>query len=113
MTVLHGGKKPCISREAIDLLMEHSWPGNVRELQNVIQFAVMKSKNKEILPEHLPPYLIEKRITPSYKMERRKKLTQAQVIEALQKAKGNKRQAAKALGVARSTLYRFLDSLNN
>lgn len=109
---LHKNRRPSISSQAIDVLMGHSWPGNVRELQNVIQFAVMKSKSKKILPHHLPSYLTNNPKELS-RAQRKKKLNKAQVMAALEKAKGNKRRAAAYLGVARSTLYRFLDGLKS
>ncbi len=37
----------------IDVLLEHSWPGNVRELKNVIQRAVLMSKNNVIMESDL------------------------------------------------------------
>jgi transcriptional regulator of acetoin/glycerol metabolism len=44
-----------------------------------------------------------------YKRIRKLKLTESRVTEALEMASGNKRDAAKILGVSRSTLYRFFD----
>ena len=39
---------------AMDLLMRYDWPGNVRELENVIERAVILSREQFITPEALP-----------------------------------------------------------
>jgi two-component system response regulator HydG len=41
--------------EAIDVLSRYSWPGNVRELENVVERAVILTKQEMITPEALPP----------------------------------------------------------
>ena len=43
------------TEEALQELVRHSWPGNVRELRNVIQRAVILSRESEIQPADLPP----------------------------------------------------------
>jgi transcriptional regulator with PAS, ATPase and Fis domain len=45
---------PVISKEALDVLLEHPWPGNVRELKNVIERLVIRSSGGEIKREDLP-----------------------------------------------------------
>ena len=35
-------------------MMDYHWPGNVRELKNVIQFSVVRSRGRVILPTDLP-----------------------------------------------------------
>jgi PAS domain S-box-containing protein len=102
------GRKPPLSPKALVLLMTYDWPGNVRELQNAIQYAYVKSKGDVIRPMHLPSAIG----SPLFKINRRRKgrrkLDQKAVRDALRHADGNKLQAAKLLGVNRSTLYRFL-----
>ncbi|MES0447370.1 MAG: sigma 54-interacting transcriptional regulator, partial [Desulfobacterales bacterium] len=45
---------PDISDDAMSQMMDYHWPGNVRELENAIQFAIVKCKGREILPDDLP-----------------------------------------------------------
>ena len=45
---------PVISREALDVLVEHGWPGNVRELKNVVERLVIRSSGGEIGRDDLP-----------------------------------------------------------
>lgn len=43
-----------LSREAVQVLAQHSWPGNVRELRNVIERAVvLADSGMEIKAEHI------------------------------------------------------------
>lgn len=45
--------KIVLSNKAEELLNSYSWPGNIRELQNVLERAVVLSKDSIILPEHI------------------------------------------------------------
>jgi transcriptional regulator with PAS, ATPase and Fis domain len=103
----HAGVK--LSPEALSIFQTHDWPGNCRELQNVIQYALVKCQGDEIRPEHLPSTIFANENYVFVRHRRPSKLREELVIEALQKAGGNKRRAAEFLGVARSTLYRFFD----
>ncbi len=103
-------KVPQVSSEALSLLKDYNWPGNIRELQNVVQFALMKCKGKSIELEHLPAYIEEnaQRGKMDTSWGRKRKLDEQSVLAALKKTNGNKLAAAKELGVARATLYRFI-----
>jgi DNA-binding NtrC family response regulator len=103
------GRKPSLSLEALVMLMAYDWPGNVRELQNVIQYACVKCKGDVIRPMHLPSAITKPSSNFTRRRKRRRKLDQKAVRDALRHTNGNKLQAAKLLGVNRSTLYRFLD----
>ncbi len=48
-----------IGKDAEQILLGYSWPGNVRELKNVIERAMILEIENEILPEHLPPEIID------------------------------------------------------
>ncbi len=97
-----------ISPETLEIFTSYHWPGNVRELQNVIQFALINSPGSRIESRHLPPHL---NLSPSFQppVKKRRKLDPADVSATLTQANGNKQDAAKLLGVSRSTLYRFFD----
>ncbi len=98
-----------ISNEATDALSQYSWPGNVRELRNAIEYGYVKCYDNLIRLEHLPP-----EITDNHKKKRKKpgphpKLKKEDIMAALSKTNGNRRNAAKELNVSRATLYRYLD----
>ncbi len=48
-----------ISKDAEQIMIGYSWPGNVRELRNVIERAMILEMENEIMPEHLPPEIID------------------------------------------------------
>ena len=103
-------KKIKLFPSALSILMAHSWPGNVRELQNVIQFALVKTRGVRIEPEHLPPVLHAYMANTSLPRPRESNLKTAEVFKALAKTKGNRLRAAELLGISRSTLYRFFSN---
>jgi DNA-binding NtrC family response regulator len=103
-------QKVTVSPEVENMLMNYAWPGNVRELRNVLQYASVRTTSNVITPADLPPNLnLSEPLKKPYKRIRNLKLTESRVTEALEMASGNKRDAAKILGVSRSTLYRFFD----
>jgi transcriptional regulator with PAS, ATPase and Fis domain len=103
-------KKIRVSPSALSILMAHSWPGNVRELQNVIQFALVKTRGARIEPEHLPPVLQAYMANTGLPRHRESNLKAAEVFKALAKTNGNRLRAAELLGISRSTLYRFFSN---
>jgi transcriptional regulator with PAS, ATPase and Fis domain len=96
-----------ISHESMVLIMNYNWPGNIRELENAIQFAIVKCRGSEILPQNLPMEL-QNLAGISHSRGPSKKLDIDSVKSALKQTGGNKAKAARLLGVGRATLYRFL-----
>jgi transcriptional regulator with PAS, ATPase and Fis domain len=96
-----------IHPEAMKGLYGHDWPGNVRELENCIEFAAYLADGDEVLPEHLPDYLLrDGNAEPAYPHGVQDTIERSRIERALESAKGNIGEAAKQLGVSRSTLYR-------
>ncbi len=96
--------------EAIDALSAYSWPGNVRELRNAIEYAYVKSRDSVIRTEHLPPEIITYQQKSKKKTGPPLKIKKEEVVNALEITSGNRKDAAKFLGIGRATLYRYLDS---
>ncbi|MBE8163390.1 MAG: sigma-54-dependent Fis family transcriptional regulator [Bdellovibrionaceae bacterium] len=48
-----------LSAEAAEKLKKYRYPGNVRELENIIERIIAIESEPIILPEHLPPLLLE------------------------------------------------------
>jgi transcriptional regulator with PAS, ATPase and Fis domain len=109
------GRRFVLSPEAADTLVRHEWPGNVRELKTALQYATALAEDGEIRVEHLPEDVMTEAVprsangheaqeaTPSRRLAEREALRMA-----LDRARGNMSEAARQLGVARSTLYRMI-----
>jgi DNA-binding NtrC family response regulator len=102
-----------VSPRVLDLLQRYPWPGNVRELANVIERALVVARGTIILPEHLPPLLLETRPDPAGRTGATELSLESaereQILRALQASGGKRIEAARLLGLSRRTLYRKLD----
>ncbi|MDR7866453.1 MAG: sigma 54-interacting transcriptional regulator [Sporomusaceae bacterium] len=101
------------SPEALALLTGYYWPGNVRELENVIERAYNLLEGDSIDPPHLPDEIRfhAGAADGSAGHQPTLRLADAEkelILAALQRAGGNHTQAARLLGIARSTLYEKL-----
>lgn len=101
-----------IHEDTYELLKRYSWPGNVRELENIIERAVVLTKNKVILPEDLPPSILEHKEEQSGEEEsiaslkKALELPEKKIIEkALKVNKWNRQKTASMLKVNRTTLF--------
>lgn len=112
----HGMKVKGVSQKALNLLMAYQWPGNVRELENTIESIMVINSPEVIDVSHLPkeirtfrerPETISIRIgTPLKEVE--KEL----LLGTLKLTRGNKRKAAKLLGVNVRTIHRKIEELS-
>jgi DNA-binding NtrC family response regulator len=123
-----------LTQPTLQLLMRHNWPGNVRHLQNAIESAVvMSGASREIHPDALPEEIMQpmtlvragQRLassqpaiplpaTPDEGINFVSTMSQFErglILTYLQKAGGNKRQAARMLRLSRTTLIDKLHRL--
>jgi two-component system, NtrC family, response regulator HydG len=104
-----------LSPEALGLLIQHSWPGNVRELKSAFEYAFVSCNGKIILPQHLPFERIKGRSAgkaeclPSENLETIKK---QRLIDALRQTSGNQSQAARILGISRTSVWNQVKKFN-
>lgn len=112
-----------ISRETLALLENHNWPGNVRQLFNALEYALVNSDGREILPEHLPPDIGQSATgngaaTPGmglalrsyYRFSGSGQNEMALIERVLAETAGNKAEAARRLGMSRTSLWKRLKS---
>lgn len=109
---------PALSPADIRLLLGYDWPGNVRELRNVLERALMVWQGGPLdlnLPARGVPQHPD---TPATWLSNGKTLREAlddlalQMCEqALELSGGNKKEAARLLGISRAALYRQLERL--
>jgi len=83
-----------LTDRAMELLMDYDYPGNVRELRNIVEAAFVLVRGNLIDVEHLPSYL------QGEEAERRR------IEDALRRARWKRAEAARILGLSRSTLWR-------
>ncbi len=105
-----------ISPRAMELMAGYFWPGNVRELENIIERAVVLTRNKIIDEADLPSRITDEERyqgqitvsvgTPLEEIERR------MIKETLRHTKGDKKLTAQLLGIATRTIYRKLESMD-
>ncbi|MEA1967126.1 MAG: sigma 54-interacting transcriptional regulator [Thermodesulfobacteriota bacterium] len=110
---------PKLADSSLDLMLDYHWPGNVRELKNLIQFSLVRSRGRKILPSHLPLEISQDKAAAFGAANRASaqqissaggKLDVESVKAAIKKTGGNKSKAARVLGVGRATLYRFFSN---
>ena len=103
-----GRKVTGFDASARKALLTHPWPGNVRELKQKILAAVLQAGSDVITGEDLE--LDGEQSTSSIGFTLKNGEEEKERIErALKQADGNKRLAAKLLGIGRTTLYNKLD----
>lgn len=96
-----------ISAECEPFLLSYGWPGNVRELRNVMERAVILAPGPYIMPEHLareltdsaPSGLKSRSAIPSLE-----EMEAKHIMSALTNTGNNHSEAARALGISRTTL---------
>lgn len=100
-----------ISKEAFDILMKYNYPGNVRELENIIERAVVLSRQNIITVNDLPQSVKGFKTEGDPILDETKSLTeQVEAIEkkliydALSKANGNQSLAGRMLGITERNL---------
>ena len=112
---------PQVAPRTLVLLKSYPWPGNVRELENVIESASHFVKGQMLLPEHLPDHLLHISEKPSTLENDRdvmvsldmtlEEVEETFIRKVLASLDGNRSQAAKMLGIGRSTLQRKLKKI--
>lgn len=94
--------------------MSYAWPGNVRELENMIERLILISPDRLITADLLPMEIVDSSVPDSGLMKDAlsRQVAGAEkemIIEALERAGGNRTKAAKLLGISRASLYNKLN----
>jgi two-component system NtrC family response regulator len=112
--VTSGRTAHALEPSAIERLSALDWPGNVRELRNVVERAVMLADRTSVTAADIdrvatrpaspfPAVPVIRRVRRIADLER------DAIAQALDDTRGNKKEAARRLGISRRALYRRLD----
>jgi two-component system, NtrC family, response regulator HydG len=108
-------KIDAIDQEALAALMNYRWPGNVRELEHTIERAVLLGKEASVGLKDLPlqsqasngsSVPLAAAVANAYTL---RDLEREYILRVIESTHGNKAEAARILGVDRTTLYRKLE----
>ncbi len=103
------GKPMKVSKDTLEALAGYDWPGNVRELKNAIAGAAALADGPILEPRHLIFFKPRRRAPTidSLPLAGRslESIERAAIAQTLRQCDGNKTKAARALGIAPSTLY--------
>jgi len=113
---LYGTPRKYLTEEAKRALGAYHWPGNVRELENTLSHGCMMSEGEWIDVHHLPAAIGKRapgEIPPGddtglVSLER---ICKKHVSRVLDEVGGNRAQAARILGIGRTTLYRLMKTV--
>jgi DNA-binding NtrC family response regulator len=104
-----------LTERAMKRLVAYEWPGNVRELKNTLERAILVAQSAEIRLDHLAigetPRLQRRVMRDALKIDSADEIRPVEEIvssyidEAIRAVGGNMREAARRLGLSRSTLY--------
>jgi two-component system response regulator HydG len=105
-----------IADDALRLMMDYNWPGNVRELENCIERVCTTCSMPSIHLTDLPTQLQNFNVVtqpvsaeePAYRITPLEDLEKQAILHAIQLLDGDKLEAARRLGIGKTTLYRKL-----
>ncbi len=100
-----------VSAGALLALEAYDWPGNVRELQNVVEYALAMGEGPVLSEADLPPELLGQdpaalRVNVPGPIDALPSGEARRIARALERAAGHRGNAARILGISRSTLWR-------
>ena len=112
-----------ITSEARKILSDYNWPGNVRELENVVERICVMTRCEEIGVNDIPDFIRcpdeSEQLSADSGIMAPKSFRKNPTLDEIEKAytlyvlehqaRGQKRLAAKILGINESTLYRKLE----
>ena len=104
-----GKQVRAVDDAVMGLFMQHHWPGNVRELERTLEHAFVFVKGPLIQPHHLPA---PDEFSPvkGFGMPEERALTSKHareaIVNALTQTDGTRADAARLLGISRTSLWR-------
>ncbi|MDY6836674.1 MAG: sigma-54 dependent transcriptional regulator [Thermodesulfobacteriota bacterium] len=104
--------KPPVTPEVTDIFCRYDWPGNVRELKNLLERVFIVNNTGVVAMEHLPSDFVwhfEQPIDMRELREVKKEAETKAILAALYRMGGDRKKAAKILGISSRTLRHKLN----
>ncbi|NNG01046.1 MAG: sigma-54-dependent Fis family transcriptional regulator [Desulfobacteraceae bacterium] len=109
-----------LANDEMEKLKQYDWPGNVRELRNIIERSIIIRKSPEIFPSKLlntnhsaAEYNTLPPLGESNDLIALRELEERHIKFTLNRLNQNHTQAARSLGISRSTLLRKMKSFES
>ncbi len=108
-----GRPEPRLTPDMVRMLQSHDWPGNLRELHNVLERALLLSRDRELeiadlnFESRVPLAAAGLRWQPGAPLAL-EEVERRHIVATLEQHGGNVQSTAAALGVPRSSLYQKL-----
>ncbi len=102
----------CLSDLSMRFLTNHTWPGNVRELKNALHRAYILADGELDLCAAIQPATAARAPTATISLRVGAPLAEMErelILATMNRCEGNKRHAAKVLGISLKTLYNRLN----
>ena len=102
--------------KTVRYLEQYDWPGNVRDLQSMVDDVLTNSDAEKIEPHHLNPKYFKKNSVqkrPTYEefKKAQEDLERDLIVNAIKASSGNRAEAARSLGLNRSSLHMRMERL--
>ena len=101
-----------ITPEALQRLMAYHWPGNVRELENCIERMVVVANKRVLDVGDIPPEILPEATGPTANFPvglTMKQIEEQAIRQTLAATGGNRKEAARILGIGLRTLHRKIE----
>ncbi|HMR09315.1 MAG TPA: sigma-54 dependent transcriptional regulator [Polyangiaceae bacterium] len=105
----HAGRFTAPARK---VLARSRWPGNVRELANAVKHGAVLAGKGDVDVEHLPEEVVNPRLLTAHSTSMRTlaEVEREHVVHVLEACGGRQVDAARVLGIGRTTLWRKLNT---
>ncbi len=104
------GRELRLSPDALRALLSYSWPGNARELENALEYAVAVAHGQTVHIDDLPAELVAP-LPPAAAGSSPGDDERERIARALDEHHWSRDEAARALGISRTTLWRKMREL--
>jgi transcriptional regulator of acetoin/glycerol metabolism len=100
----------------MDRLLAYAWPGNARELKSAFEFAFVSCPGGMIGSDHLPPQIVDTGRAcdpaPALFEQSIDEVKRRRLEDALTRSGGNQSEAARLLGISRTSVWKQIKKYN-